>query len=65
MASAMGIQQGTGELEAEAKSWMEELLGTCLPGDLVDELKVQGVWRRRQFDRLFDEAVSTWVDMPC
>lgn len=30
-----------------------------------DELKVQGVWRWRQFERLLQEAHGTWVDLPC
>jgi hypothetical protein len=30
-----------------------------------DELKVQGVWRRRQFERLVEQAQATWTDMPC
>lgn len=30
-----------------------------------DELRVQGVWRRRAFERLLGEAHAAWVDMPC
>ena len=30
-----------------------------------DELRVQGVWRRKQFERLVRQAQATWIDMPC
>ena len=30
-----------------------------------DELRVQGVWRRKQFERLVRQAQATWMDMPC
>ena len=30
-----------------------------------DELRVQGVWRRKQFERLVEQAHATWIDMPC
>ena len=30
-----------------------------------DELKVQGVWRRRHFVDLVEEAQRTWIDMSC
>ena len=30
-----------------------------------DDLRVQGVWRRRQFERLVEQAQSSWIDMAC
>ena len=30
-----------------------------------DDLKVQGIWRKGQFERLVDSAQRAWVDMPC
>ena len=30
-----------------------------------DELRVQGVWRRKQFERLVEQAQATWIDMEC
>ena len=30
-----------------------------------DELKVQGVWRKHQFEALLEASRRTWIDLPC